>query len=209
MSNQEPSRCKRCGVWVYDGSPLCASCTKRHNEVYNHFYSSSTNKQINNKVKNKKSNLRLVLFLSILVVCILAFNIYRNNQLYIESFPPHGKIIEIDELIFNQNQRSLLNLETDSGFGYIIKILNIEDNRTIVSFFLHPNSIYSLNIPIGNFRISYRLVKKWDSKDYYSGTNDKSYISPYIYIFSEETGYSLRIDNNGHINYFELDLLNK
>lgn len=209
MSNQEPSRCKRCGVWVYDGSPLCPSCTKRHNEVYNHSYSSSINKQINNQIKVVKSYQLFVLFFIIIVVSILAITTYRSNKLYIESFPPHGRIIEMNELIFTQNKRSLLNLETDSGFGYIIRILSIEDNRTIVSFFLHPNNSYSLNIPIGNYKISYQLVKKWENKDKYSGINGKSYISPYIYIFSEETGYSLKIDNKGNINYFELNLLNK
>ncbi len=71
-------RCKRCEKWVYDESPMYPSCTKRHNEVYNHFIDNQEI-QINLTEPIKKTYSKSIYFIitSVILLIFGGFVYYR------------------------------------------------------------------------------------------------------------------------------------
>jgi len=207
MGETEASRCKRCDNWVYDGSPLCPNCLSRHNQVYNHFIKQET--KIIDLQDSKNFNwVKLFFMLVVLLFSIVLYIIFvvKEKELNIMSFPQNAQVFEFDETLFNVQTNSPLIVETDSDYGYYINIINVESDNSVISFFLHPNQYYELSIPIGNYRIYYGLGKEWENIQTLFGEDGSYFESNFIYIFTEENGYSFKINKNGTIEYDELKI---
>jgi len=207
MGDNEASRCKRCDNWVYDGSPLCPNCLKRHNQVYNH--SIELQPQIYDESKtNNTTWIKFIFILTILVflVLIFVFSNFNKKEINIVSFPKNAQVFQFDEILFNTQTNSPLKVETDEDYGYYVRIVNVETNHSVISFFLHPNSHYELSIPIGNYRLYYGLGKEWINHDSLFGEEGLYFKSKYIYVFTEKMGYEIKIKKNGVIEYDELKI---
>lgn len=207
MGVNEASRCKRCDNWVYDGSPLCPNCLSRHNQVYNH--SIEQVPVLEETHKSHSINWIKWIFLLIVglfLVIISLFSLFKEKDINIMSFPHNAQVFEFDETLFNIQTNSPLIVETDEDYGYFIKINNVESDKTVISFFLHPNQNFELSIPIGNYRIYYGIGKEWESINTMFGKDGSYYKSNFIYIFTEEMGYTFKIKKNGNIEYDELKI---
>lgn len=207
MGNSEASRCKRCDNWVYDGSPLCPNCLSRHNQVYNHFIKQETN--IIDLNESKVIDwVKLFFILVVLIFSVVLYLIFvvKEKELNIMSFPQNAQVFEFDEDLFNVQTNSLLTVETDADYGYYINIINVESDKSVISFFLHPNQFYELSIPIGSYRIYYGLGKEWKNRQFLFGEEGSYFESNFIYIFTEGNGYSFKIKKNGNIEYDELKI---
>lgn len=205
MSNQEPSRCKRCGVWVYDGSPLCPNCLVRHNQVYNHSF--RPHSHTNEDKKPKNITWIKFIFISIIVVFLIIFFVVSNldrKEINIASFPKNTQVFEFDEGSFNTQTLSPLKIETDKDFGYYVRIVNVETNHSVISFFLHPNSNYELSVPIGNYRLYYSLGKEWINYESLFGKDGLYFKSNFIYVFTEDIGYEIKINHKGVLDSNDL-----
>lgn len=207
MGNSEASRCKRCDNWVYDGSPLCPNCLSRHNQVYNHFIKQETT--IIDIQESKCINwVKLFFILVVLLFTVVLYVIFvvKEKELNIMSFPTNAQVFEFDENLFNIQTNSPLIFETDEDYGYYINIVNVESDKSVISFFLHPSQYYELSIPIGNYRIYYGLGKEWENSQLLFGKDGSYFKSNFIYVFTEEIGYSFKIMKNGNIVYDELKI---
>lgn len=203
----EASRCKRCEVWVYDGSPLCPLCSKRHNEVYNHSINHTNKMEIPNEPK--VSNVKIIFVIGLVFILIgsyFFYQIYKSNYVDISSFPPHAHVFEFDEYLFRTKTNSPLEVETEGKYGYFVKIVDVDTNNTIISFFLHPNKVYELSIPVGNYIFVYGLGKEWANILMYFGNEGKYFQSNNIYHFNEEKGYTIKLLDNGNLDFGELEL---
>lgn len=203
----EESRCKRCGVWVYDGSPLCPTCSKRHNEVYNHSINHIDKIVIQDEPR--VSNFKIIFVIGLVFILIGTYfltQIYRSNYVDISSFPPHAHVFEFDEYLFRTKTNSPLEFETEGNFGYFVKIVDVDTNNTIISFFLHPNKAYELSIPVGNYIFAYGIGKEWVNILVYFGDEGKYFQTRNIYQFIEEKGYTIRLMDNGNLDFNELEL---
>lgn len=204
----EPSRCKRCEVWVYDGSPMCPNCTKRHNEVYNHA-KYNHNENIGFIEKNKMIWPRLSLFLFCVIILFIVYlftNHYFTTKIDLDSFPPNAHVFEFDEHLFQTRTNSPLSIVTDENFGYFIKLVEYETSNTVISFFLHPNKTFDLTIPEGNYYILYGLGKKWENIQTYFGSEGNYFKSSRVLTFTESLGYTVHIKNDGGLNSNLLEL---
>ena len=199
MENSEIKRCNRCQKWVYDGSPMCPSCTQRHNEVYNHF---RPKKEDNVKESNYSIQSTLIkYFLGFVLGFALIYSILNLRLLDINSFPENYSVYEVDNDLYRN--RSLCNVQifTDKNFGYFISIVDVETSKNVLSFFMHPNSEVKFALPVGSFRIVYDAGKKWDNDLLYFDSKRDYTISDFIYIFEENKTYSFRLEGKEEIRY--------
>lgn len=195
-------RCKRCEKWVYDDSPMCPSCTKRHNEVYNHFIDNEEI-QINLTEPIKKSYSKRVFFIITSVILLIFGGIvyYRFIYIDLESFPANYTVFEIDQEAYYQSELSLIEIEISELFAYIITIEDVMNDSTLISFFMHPNSKAKVDIPPGSYRINYSVGKKWESQNSSFGSFQESYRSEYIYFITEDQTSHFTLKSNGEILY--------
>jgi len=207
MGENEASRCKRCDNWVYDGSPLCPNCLKRHNQVYNH--SIEPTSHFDHELKsNNLSWLKLVWIVLIVLFIsrVIVLSMGKKNTIDIASFPRNAQVVEFDEVFFSTQTISSLRVDTDTDYGYYIKVVDVETNHSVISFFLHPNSQYELRIPTGSYRLYYGLGKEWINYEEMFGKDGLYFKSNFIYIFTEKLGYKIKIKNNGVIEHDDLKI---
>lgn len=202
MDNSEIHRCKRCEKWVFDDSPMCPFCTKRHNEVYNHF-NPKNDVQYKSQTTIKDSWLYKVI-LGLVFGGILFLGIsfyYKHLYINIESFPDNYTVFNVNNEAYYQTELGLIEIETIDLFGYIITLEDIENGSNIISFFMYPNSKMKLEIPVGSYRINYSVGKKWDS-DYnnFSSLNN-SFRSEFIYFITVNNSTYFTLYSNGKVFY--------
>lgn len=195
----EPSRCNRCGAWVYDGAPLCPNCAIRYKEVYNNTPRTDVKSEIKKRIPKY---IKVILGVIILIILLFSFYVFGNgrifNQLEFESFPPHAQVFEFDEELFQTLNTSPLILETDEHYAYFVKIINQEDENTILSVFLYPSESYTIKIPVGDYRIEYMFGKRWENILTYFGNTQNMLIEEELN-FTQENGYHIKLGQNKSI----------
>jgi len=195
----EPSRCNKCGAWVYDGAPLCPNCAIKYKEI---FYNTPIN-VVKSKIKKRISkSFKVILVVSVLIILLFSFYVFGNGRLFtrleFESFPPHAQVFEFDEELFQTFITSPLILETDEHYAYFVKIIDQDDENTILSVFLYPNQTYEINIPVGSYRIEYMYGKRWENILTYFGNTQNMLIDEELN-FTQENGYSIKLGQNKSI----------
>lgn len=192
----EPSRCNRCGAWVYDGAPLCPNCFKRHNEVYNHFIHKNEVKTNKELPKSLKFLFRLFIGLIILFVLYLSINGIMTQSLDTGSFPPNAQLFEYDVELFSTEKLSLLELSTDQNMAFFVKIIDETNNNVILSVFLYPNETFKTTLPEGQYRFEYAMGKKWENILTYFGKDTKFLRKLNSFSFTQSNGYFIKLSNN-------------
>lgn len=197
--NMEPSRCNRCGAWVYDGAPLCPNCALRYKEVYNNTPRVVVKSEIKKRIPKP---IKVILGISTLIILLLSFYVFGNgkifNRLEFESFPPHAQVFEFDEELFQTMNTSPIILETDDNYAYFVKIIDQDNENTILSVFLHPNETYEIEIPVGMYRIEYMFGKRWENILTYFGNTQSMLIEENL-SFTQENGYHINLGQNKSI----------
>jgi len=195
----EPSRCNKCGAWVYDGAPLCPNCAIKYKEVYYN----TPRTVVKLKVKRTiPKAIKVILSVSIFLIFLLLLYILGNgrlfNRLEFESFPPHAQVFEFDEELFQTLNTSPLILETDENYAYFVKIINQDDENTILSLFLYPSETYEILIPVGSYRIEYMFGKRWENILTYFGNAQNMLIEEELN-FTQGNGYHIKLGQNKSI----------
>lgn len=190
----EPSRCNRCGAWVYDGTPLCPNCALRYKEVYNN----TPKIVIKSEVKKRiPISIKVIYGFSTIILLLLSIYIFGNgrifNRIEYASFPPHAQVFEFDEALF-QTLKSSLILETGDDYAYFVKIINQENENIILSVFLYPNESYETEIPLGDYRIEYYFGKRWESILSYFGNDTQSKRIEEIITFVQNNVYHVELE---------------
>ncbi len=196
----EPSRCNRCGAWVYDGAPLCPNCALRYNEVYNNS-SRSVVKPVIKKTASKP--VKVMIGVSVFIVLVLSFYFFGYSRIFnridFESFPPHAQVFEYDLELFQTTKNSPLILETDNNYAYFVKIIDQKNENTILSVFLYPSESYEIKIPVGDYRIEYAFGKRWENILTYFGDDTQNMQIVEQLNFTQESGYHIKLGHNESI----------
>lgn len=160
------TRCKRCGIWVYDGSPMCPACMSRHYEVYYNMKMDfeDQNKYIFEEQKPSKSwawILVIVLFLGV-GLGYLTIKLGKD-KLDFDSFPVNGQIYVYDTLKFERRDPCPVKIFSDRDQPSYVEWIDLTDESVVYSVFLYPKTNYAFYLPEGSYRVHILTGKKWEN----------------------------------------------
>ena len=167
------TRCKRCGVWVNDGSPMCPACMSRHYEVYYNLKMDFEDEEKFRYEESKKTPWLGVILIIVLFVGIglgiLTLNLGKD-KLDFDSFPANGQVYVYDVLKYERRDPCPIKVFSDREKPSYIEWIDLTDESVVYSVFLHPNTNYAFYLPEGSYRVHILTGKKWENILQYFGS---------------------------------------
>lgn len=172
------NRCKRCGVWVFDESPMCPACMSRHYEVY---YNMKMDFEENEAFRYKEPRRARWLGLVLIAIVVLSITIgiissrFGKDKLDFASFPPNGQIYVYDALKIERGNPCPVKLFSDRKQPSYIEWIDLMDETVIYSVFLHPNTNFAFYLPEGSYRVHILTGRKWENSQQFFGKRTEVY----------------------------------
>ncbi|MEC9488119.1 MAG: hypothetical protein UMV23_01390 [Halanaerobium sp.] len=64
-----------------------------------------------------------------------------------------------------------LEIRTEEGNYYLLKLVNVEGDKTVLDVFIHGGKTVNIEVPLGTYEIRYASGEKWYGYEYLFGDN--------------------------------------
>lgn len=85
---------------------------------------------------------------------------------------------------------SNINIENNTDYGFVVKLVNVNSGRTAFSFFSRPYSKTPMHMGLGNYYVKWAAGKKWYGTNNMFGPNTIYYFDNEPCLFTVEQGWT-------------------
>lgn len=75
----------------------------------------------------------------------------------------------------NSDAIAPFKIETDTGRNYFIKLVDVNTNNTVVTVFVHENSVVEIKVPLGTYELRYATGIDWFGDEHLFGYSTSYY----------------------------------